>query len=298
MLSDSTIDSGNKSPSTPSADEAPVFSPRGAVKEVKEMLDRCGQRLPERFRDYLIVNADWARPTVKLVSQALDSVRNNVSSSYTYHGIDHTNSVCETVLDLADRAGCSFRDMEILWMASAKHDEGFSVNASKNEPIAANELAAQMRLEGAYTEEEIEDAWQAIVATQMNQNEEGVMVQVPRGRLSPWLLDADLNNFGTTAFKKSTELLIQELFKIHPVEESHFSKDAPQSQVAKFLGGSLKMMEAHHFQTEAARALFNDQKEANRRWLADVVKLVGEGNQQRAFATWQGGPKDCSASIG
>lgn len=218
-----------------------------------------------------------------LVCKALQELQRGLPEGLYYHNTQHTLSVIEATLRYAQQDGLSSRDLELLAIAAAWHDVGYTVQRHRNEPIGSAMAEAAMRRVGGYTDSEVADVVSAILATEVVDDPASAsLVQKARGRLSPWLLDGDLSNFGSKDFFSVSLKLLRELsgFEVVNVEEL-------QNPLAlKFVASTLRMLHTHEYQTDAARLLLSRQKELSVRKLGYLLAQLISGTELSRRNAW------------
>ena len=138
------------------------------------------------------------------------------------------------------------RDVELLAVAAAWHDIGFLYTREANEPLAAEELSRYLASNDTYSADEIALLKRMILDTALVKDT-GIPMQVSTTRLSPYLLDADLANFGRADFFEKGEL--QRL-------ETNIDK-------ASFQQETLLLLSKHSWLTPAAQRRWSDTKQQN-----------------------------------
>ncbi len=203
-----------------------------------------------------------------IVREAFDRLYNALPSDLYYHNVQHTLDVFEHALLLGRHGGLDTRDLKLLAIAAAWHDTGFIEMRHQNEPIAALWAQDAMERAGTFSRTDIADVRAAILDTEMKlETETGIRIQRAAGRISPWLLDADLSNFGRRSFFDSMLKLFREIHR----REITSADELYRSQEAEFLKGTLQMLKRHHWQTDAGYQLLQGQKENN---IAKLKKLI------------------------
>jgi uncharacterized protein len=224
-----------------------------------------------------------------LVQEPLRRLRDELPKSLTYHTYQHTMDVFERVTDLAVSDQLSERDILLLSIAAAWHDTGFIVRSNNNEIIAAEWAREALIRHGGFSESEIDDIEIAILDTQIKFNPElRVLEQRCTGRLSPWLLDADLANFGQRNFLEKSAQVYAEMAGRPITSAADFLDDAGRC----FIATTIKMMAAHRWHSHAATKKLLPQETLNRARLGHFFAELDEGTEaaiQRAWWSLQGG---------
>lgn len=220
-----------------------------------------------------------------IVREALDKLYDSLPADLYYHNIQHTLDVFEHTLLLGQHAGLNSRDLQLLAIAAAWHDAGFINARHHNELIAAQWARESMERAGSFSPNEIADVTTAILNTEMMvEYETGIRIQRAVGRLSPWILDADLSNFGRPSFFKSTLKIFRENFgtTINSVDE------LCGTQQMDFLTGSLRMLQRHQWQTPVASQFLQHQKEINIAKLSALIEAVRTNSSEERRQAWRG----------
>lgn len=219
-----------------------------------------------------------------IVQQATQLLAEALPKDTYYHNLGHTLDVMEQAVLLAERSDLNKRDIQLLAIAAAWHDAGFIQTKHNNEPIAAQMARAAMETNGSFLHSEIADVEAAILDTQLTYEiASGTSVQRAMGRLSPWLLDADLANFGRTDFFEKTLAVYRE---IQGVEISSLDGLNSERGIA-FLANTLRMMSRHDWQTQSAREILDTQKTLNRSSLAVLLANMISGTPESRIKAWQ-----------
>ena len=194
------------------------------------------------------------------VAAALDLLARNLPPYLSYHAKSHTEDVLNEAVRFAVMDQLTQREVELLAIAAAFHDAGFTKTPIANESIGA-ELARRCLMQiGGYSPSEIGLIEQMILDTALVELPNGPQ-QVPSTNLSRYLLDADLSNLGREDFFDKGELQRKEL----NLDEEHFRKR------------SLQLLSAHRWFTDAARALRQKKKQENLLLLKSMVSPAPDG---------------------
>lgn len=218
-----------------------------------------------------------------LVAQALAMLDTRLPEGLFYHDIEHTVSVITKAVQFSRYARLPERDTELIAIAAAWHDTGYCGQRHNNEPLGAAWAAEAMQESGGYSQSEIDEVTQAILDTQMKpRSSDGILHQVATGRLSPWLLDADLANFGSRNFLPVSLRLLREVEGWNVQTE----QDLLSPTVGTFFGGSSQLLTAHRWQTEAARELLQSQKENNQQNLIALLHALRTEDTKALSSVW------------
>jgi hypothetical protein len=212
-----------------------------------------------------------------IIQRALYDIACHLPDNLFYHSIEHTKNVMQTVYDLAVADNLSPRKIEILVVAAAYHDWGYLETSAHNEPIGAKKAVSEMTNIGGYSSTETSEVESAILSTALEKNKDGVLVQNPRTELGKYLCDADLSGFGRPRFFNDSLNVLKE--RNGPNISNGADLLNNKDKVLSFLQSTLTMVEAHTYQTPAAKADFDSQKEVNTQRLRDLVSAL-ENNDQ------------------
>lgn len=236
------------------------------------------------FQTMAISEVERRLLTHELVGEALDLLREKLPEEYYYHSLEHTKNVIVNAIRCATLDGVSTRDLELLAIAAAWHDTGFIVQKLANEPIGANLAVAAMNRDGGYQENEMADVVTAILDTQVQFDHElGCMVQTARGRLSPWLLDGDLSNFGRRGFLDGSLLLLREFTGIEVKE----AEDLRNPEAVDFLASTVRMLGAHRYISTGGQLLFDEQKRVNQENTSRLLANAISGTPESLQSAWK-----------
>jgi uncharacterized protein len=157
-------------------------------------------KLEKKVKDY---------KEMPIVKRALNKLKTGLSEDLVYHSLLHTEDVISEVIFFATEDQLSEKDIELLVIAAVYHDYGFLVRYSENEIYGSDFAALAMEQSGAYSIEEIELVSKMILDTTIILTENGSK-SVASTRLSGYLLDADLSNFGRDDFFEKLDLIAKE----------------------------------------------------------------------------------------
>jgi len=193
-----------------------------------------------------------------IIAGVLARLAGELPPELRYHAPDHTRDVLRETMLFASASGVDDRGCELLAIAAAFHDAGYIESPRDNEPLGARIARAAMEQHARWTPAEIQLVERMILDTRLVTTSTGLQ-QIPTTPLSPYLLDADLSNFGRDDFLERAELQREEL----GIERSHF------------LRKTLDLVLNHRWLTEAARTLRDETKQRNLERLRQILR-VGE----------------------
>ena len=181
-----------------------------------------------------------------IIKKELEKLRRDLSPSLTYHSVLHSEDVLHECLLFGLHDNLPERELHLLAVAATFHDSGFLVKPQANEKLGADFAAMAMEDSKQYSNEEIKLVSQMICDTEIIMGESGPVFKSST-RLSGYLLDADLSNFGRKDFFDKAVLFAQET-----------------KQTVEDLRPSLIIfLKNHKWHTKAAAALRQEQKAAN-----------------------------------
>ncbi len=162
-----------------------------------------------------------------------------------YHNIEHTKSVVAAATRIANHYQLEERDFLAVVIAAWFHDLGYYDGAATGHEERGAALAETFLREKGADEEIIGLARNCIMATIMPQRPETLLQQI--------VCDADLFHLGSDHFNERSKLLHKEM-------ELLYNRNISKADWRK---GTIKLMESHHYHTDYARQLVNEQKLRN-----------------------------------
>jgi predicted metal-dependent HD superfamily phosphohydrolase len=184
--------------------------------------------------------------------QLLDKIKQQVLSYFklrntedlVYHNLKHTEDVVAAAIQIANHYQLDDKDFFVVVAAAWYHDTGYLEDTSSHEERSAR-LADEF-LRAHYADDAvIEEVKACIMATKMPQK--------PVGLLQSIICDADLFHLGTEGFNDNNKKLRKECNIVYTVD---YSKQDWRHKTIQF-------MQAHHYHTDYAKMLLNEQKERN-----------------------------------
>lgn len=195
-----------------------------------------------------------------LVRQARNLLREKLPKTLLYHTAAHTDDVIREAVAFSAHDELDERKRELLVIAAAFHDSGFTAQCQENEAFGASLAEHAMRKQGGYSEDEISLVKQAILDTRLQFLADGPR-QVPSTEISRYLCDADVSNLGRPDFAEKSELYRQELGK------------SPEDFYGAF---TIHFLESHRWHTPAAKLLRQEGKDANIASLRRRIQSFGD----------------------
>lgn len=176
-------------------------------------------------------------------------------SNLFYHGLHHTKDVCNSAEHLAQLENIQGEELIILRTAAWYHDVGFTVQYSKNEPIAAA-IARDTLPNFGYSSEQITVVCNCILATEVP--------QLPQKHLEKILCDADLDYLGRDDFYMIAQSLRREW-----IENGQFT-----SSLRSWYELQYRFVSNHRYHTDSAIALRQQTKLLHIRELRELLNIT------------------------
>ena len=180
----------------------------------------------------------------ELYQFVIPELENNLPDNLIYHKVEHTKTVIENAVYIAEKESISAEELLILKTAALLHDIGFLTTYSGHE-VSGCDFARKNLPNFNYTPEQIEAICEMIMATKIPQN--------PKNKLSEILCDADVFYLGGDHFDHYSEKIFSEL-KING-----FIKNK-----VEFNKMQIDFLNAHHFFTKTANEERNQNKQENK----------------------------------
>jgi uncharacterized membrane-anchored protein YitT (DUF2179 family)/predicted metal-dependent HD superfamily phosphohydrolase len=177
------------------------------------------------------------------IAFAIDMLERQLPSHLSYHNVDHTRYVLDRATMLAEKEGITGDSLVKLRTAAAFHDTGFIEKYSGHEAVSCR-IATQHLPGFGYTEEQITDICQMIMATRLP--------QTPVNRLGEILCDADLFYLGTDDYGINAE-------KLYP----EFQKEGLSNDKMEWQRQQISFLESHQFFTKTAQELLSGKEKKN-----------------------------------
>lgn len=197
--------------------------------------------------------------SLPIVQNILEILEQKLPPSLSFHSLAHTYDVFGEAMSFAIAESRSDKELELIAIAAAFHDAGFIKQMEDNEEIGAKMAIASMRATKDYPVEEINMVAQMILDTKIS-TRKGDDFQRANTELSPYLLDADVSNFGRDDFFERMDARVLEL------------QAASHTQI---YSQTLELMKKHKWQTSIARSRRQTQKLENMKRLEDYLKEKG-----------------------
>jgi uncharacterized protein len=187
------------------------------------------------------------------IAYALNRLAVELAPDLTYHSLAHTrDDVLPAATRLATMAGLSETDTDLLLVAAAYHDLGFTEHVEEHE-LCSVRIAAQVLPAFGFDSRSIERVLGMIMATRLPQS--------PRYLIERLLTDADLDALGREDFfTRSHELLMERRAHGRVVTDEQWWRE----QIA--------FLSEHRYWTSYAERLRGEGKARNLKLLRERVK--------------------------
>jgi predicted metal-dependent HD superfamily phosphohydrolase len=158
-----------------------------------------------------------------------------------YHNQEHTESVVNAAVEIANHYRLSDLDYFIVVAAAWFHDIGYYTAPAQHEEKGAEAAAVFLRGKGV-DEPIITTVGNCIRATRLPQSPETLLEKI--------VADADLFHLGTSKFAENNKLLRKEYVTLHKLS---MSKDEWRRK-------TIRLLETHQYHTDYCRLLLSDTK--------------------------------------
>jgi predicted metal-dependent HD superfamily phosphohydrolase len=187
----------------------------------------------------------------------------NLAPDLTYHNLTHTfEHVMPAAMDLADRSGVSREEKELLAVAVAFHDLGWTAQGTGHERLGA-EIARRELPSFGFGKRQIERIVSMIMATQMPHRSTCLLDSI--------MIDADMAVLGRQDFWEIHDNLRREIESLgKPMTDRQWYKN------------QLAFLEDHHYFTAAAVSSCEQSKQRHIRQLRHSLEASEtESNSER-----------------
>jgi len=164
-----------------------------------------------------------------LFDSVLKRLENELPQYLTYHDAEHTNTVIEKSVFLAEKDSLSESEVELIKIAALYHDAGFMIGREEHEEKSCK-LATKELTNYGFSEEQIKIICGMINATRIPQKTHNIYEDI--------IADADLFYLGTDSYDSYSNKLYREL-KYHQ----------PDISEKYWLKIQLDFLQSHHFHT-------------------------------------------------
>lgn len=199
-------------------------------------------------------------------AQLLEEVKQEVTHffqlhenpGFTYHNLAHTERVVTNAGLLARHYQLDDKDFFIVTTAAWFHDTGYYINGATDHELRGTEMAAAFLQKKGVDESIITAVQNCIMATSLPQSPKNLLEQI--------VCDADLFHLGTDEFPDQNK-------KMRKEAEWRLNKKISKQD---WRTGTIRLLEAHHFQTDYGKTLLNEKKKENLQRLKDKEEDVPE----------------------
>jgi len=191
------------------------------------------------------------------VEQAEAHVRlllnNQLDPQHSYHNLQHTLSVRQASLQLAEILALNSDDREALELAALFHDTGFTEVYDGHEAVSCKIAESFLKPKG-YEPKQLEKVIRCIACTKISEQPESLLEMVLR--------DADMSHLASTDYLNGVDGLRREWAVF--LKESYTDQEWHEI--------NHKFLKSHNYYTHAARELWDALKSANQKALKKLVK--------------------------
>jgi len=187
----------------------------------------------------------------------LDYFHTHYDAKLVYHNLDHTQSVVDATVQIANHYQLNDKDFFIVCAGAWFHDTGYFEDIQNHEQKGADIAVAFLKHQDIPAD--IQDAvMQVILSTKMPQR--------PTNLLENILCDGDLFHLGTEEFAEKRKLMHKEVALLYQVDNS--KKDWRLRDI--------EFLESQHYHTDYCNLLLTEQKQKNIDKLRSKIKEEGE----------------------
>lgn len=177
-------------------------------------------------------------------------LENDLPEYLLYHDAEHTKSVIEKSIFLAENQGLSKADIDLIKVAALYHDAGFLIGR-KNHERKSCELATKELPEYDFSKKQIKTICGMINATRIPQKTHNIYENI--------VADADLFYLGTDTYEYYSNKLFLEL-----------KHDNPDIGEKEWLKIQLDFLESHSFHTDYAIKVLSPVKQKHLKKLVET----------------------------
>lgn len=188
---------------------------------------------------------NYAQLLEQVRQEAIQFFHANENPGLPYHNLTHTQMVVANAGQIARHYQLDDKDFFIVTAAAWFHDIGYYVSGASGHEQSGTEKAESLLTAKGVGEDIIQQVKNCIMATCMPQN--------PKTLLERIVCDADLYHLGTHEFANLNKLVRKEV-------EARTGKKISKSDWRK---GAIRLLEAHEYQTDYARATLSAGKKEN-----------------------------------
>ncbi len=191
----------------------------------------------------------------KVEQYAAESFDHTNLNRLPYHNLGHTESVVSHCKQIGHHYQLNERDYFVVVAAAWLHDLGYTIERAGHEEEGANAGGILLTSMGL-PEADIESVKGCILATRLPQDPHNLLEQI--------VCDADLYHLGTSHFGELNKSMRKEAGEIL---HTKINKEDWRRKTIAFL-------ESHHYHTDYARLLLDDQKQKNLNELKEKSEYI------------------------
>ncbi len=186
---------------------------------------------------------------IRMKTFVTELLKENLSTAYYYHNIEHTLYVTAKAIEIGKNEGCTPKELQLLETAALWHDTGF-INTYVNHEKEGCKIAKKHLPYFGFSKPEISIVCGMIMATKIPQS--------PKNKLEEIIADADLEYLGTKNAQVWSKNLYKELSALNPL--------LTQGEWHKI---EIDFISVHHYFTNYCRKNNEEQKQL---YLEKLVK--------------------------
>ena len=192
-----------------------------------------------------------------LQKTVIDKLASGLPAYLTYHNATHTKNVLAAAIEIGQTERLSEEELTLLKTAALLHDIGFVQNHENHEELSCK-YAQKVLPEFGYSESQIQQVCNMILATRMPQTPHNILAQI--------LCDADLFYLGSDSYAGDAEQLKYEMLKLGLINEQ-----------TDWLSLQVKFLSEHKYFTNYASVHRGPGKQKN----LEILLLSQEKLQQK-----------------
>ncbi|HTM99745.1 MAG TPA: Pycsar system effector family protein [Pedobacter sp.] len=174
----------------------------------------------------------------------LDYFHTRHDAKLVYHNLDHTQSVVNATMQIANHYQLNDKDFFIVCTGAWFHDTGYFEDIQNHEQKGA-EIATDFLKKQDIPADVRDSVMQVILSTKMPQR--------PTNLLENILCDGDLFHLGTEEFTEKRKLMHKELAMLYQID----------SNKKEWRLRDIEFLESQHYHTDYCALLLGDQKQKN-----------------------------------
>lgn len=184
----------------------------------------------------------------KVESYVRNLLKDQLANGYVFHDLRHTVRVVAACKEVAEKVGVTDEQMEELLIAAWFHDAGYVSGKDDHEEKSAA-VAREFLLEQGVDAGRINTICNCLMATKMPQTPANLQEQI--------ICDADLSGLSSEHFMEEGAELRQEF---EMLQQARYTDE-------EWLELQVEFLTTHDYFTDAAKALYQEQKQRNIRHL-------------------------------